>query len=188
MERARSLLASDPAGVYATLTEVAPEPDAIPYDGLAGHSPRLMAEASRLIDLVLSTTRLRAEALLAMGRSEEAEQLLSAACRRHPYREPVHALHMLALYRQGRQAEALTVYRELRARLVNELALEPTAEVRAMQDRILLQDPSLHLAPPHRLPTAPHLVVGRDDALAALDALLDEQRLVTLLGPGGIGK
>ena len=187
VDRARDLVDSDPAEALTGLRGV-PDDDARPFDGLAERSECLAEEARRLTDLLLAATRLRAEALLALGRAGEAEALLAGACRRHPYRERLHGLRMLALYREQRQADALAVYGDLRARLASDLGIEPGTQVRELQDRILMQDAGLLLTPPHDLPAMPQPLVGRDDLLTRLDEMLTGNRLVTLHGPGGIGK
>ncbi len=107
---------------------------------------------------------------------------------------------MLALYRSGRQAEALGLYRQTRETLVDELGIEPTPELQRLEQAILRQDAALDVtsagAEARAAPAAAPLperrtsFVGRGRELAALRALLDgpESRLVTLTGPGGAGK
>jgi len=151
-------------------------------------------EAARLDDLRLACLESRLDADLQLGRHDgvlaELEQLVSA----HPLRERLRGQLMLALYRAGRQADALEVYRAGRAVLVEELGLEPGKPLRELERRILEQDPALDadLAErrPARLPVPSTRTVGRDRELSAVvRRLLDPgTRLLTLLGPGGIGK
>ncbi len=128
----------------------------------------------------------------------------------HPYDERLRGLHMTALYRAGRQADALAAYRELRRVLDEDLGLEPGPELAALELRILRHDPEL-VAP---LPASPlpaggppvtepaararerllHVpvmttsLIGREAEVAEVAALLAGHRLVTLTGPGGTGK
>ena len=102
---------------------------------------------------------------------------------------------MLALYRSGRQADALAAYQDGRRLLVEELGLEPSTELRELEQRILVQDPALDppasAAPPDdRLPATTTSLVARELEVAAVTALLrrPEVRLVTLTGTGGTGK
>jgi predicted ATPase len=104
---------------------------------------------------------------------------------------------MLALYRAGRQAEAVTSYGELRGRLADDLGLDPGPDLAALYQAILEQDPGLQAtqAPPTlaarprtNIPAMLTDLVGRTAAVTELRALLDERRLVTLTGPGGVGK
>ncbi len=101
------------------------------------------AERARLDELTLVATESRAGADLGLGRYEELAGELEALCREHPLRERLWELLILALYRSGRQAEALRAYAEVRDRLVGELGLDPGPALRQLQNRILAQDPSL---------------------------------------------
>jgi DNA-binding SARP family transcriptional activator/pimeloyl-ACP methyl ester carboxylesterase len=103
----------------------------------------LRAEASRLEETRLAALESRAEALLACGRHRELIADLETLTAAHPLRERLWFQRMLALYRAGRQADALCAYRELRAILVGELAIEPGPELRDLHARILRQDPEL---------------------------------------------
>jgi predicted ATPase len=125
---------------------------------------------------------------------------MEALCRQHPLRERLWELYILALYRAGRQAEALRAYTEVRDRLVDELGIDPGPALRKLQARILAQDPSLAPASPAPVPAAgpPRSAgnlraqlsrfVGRDAELRQLRAAVRSSRLVTLIGPGGVGK
>ena len=105
-------------------------------------------EATRLEEARLAALEGRVEADLACGRHRELVGELEALVTQHPLRERFWAQRMLALYRSGRQAEALRAYRELRELLVDELGIEPSPELAAMEAAVLAQDPSLLVAPP----------------------------------------
>jgi DNA-binding SARP family transcriptional activator len=100
-------------------------------------------EAARLDELRLVALERALEAELALGRHADAVAELEALVAEKPLRESVRRLLMLALYRSGRQARALEVYREGRTRLVEELGIEPGAELRELEAAILRQDPAL---------------------------------------------
>ncbi|MEV0880894.1 BTAD domain-containing putative transcriptional regulator [Micromonospora echinofusca] len=114
----------------------------------------------------------------------------------HPLRERFRAAQMRVLYRLGRQGDALAAYRDLRERLSEELGLEPGPAVVALHQAILRQEENLAAAPagpPVRrrltnLPTPLTGLVGRDGAVDEVRALLEAGRLVSLVGPGGVGK
>ncbi len=106
------------------------------------------AERARLDELTLVATESRAGADLALGRHGELVGELQGLCREHPLRERLWELFILALYRSGRQAEALHAYTEIRDRLAGELGLDPGPALRELQARILAQDPSLAPASP----------------------------------------
>jgi predicted ATPase/DNA-binding SARP family transcriptional activator len=161
------------------------------------------AERARLDELTLVATESRGGADLGLGRYGELAGELEALCRKHPLRERLWELLILALYRSGRQAEALRAYAEVRDRLVDELGLDPGPALRELQTRILAQDPSLAPARPATAPGAGAVAVpvtvgnlrerlgrfvGRDAELAQLREAVRSSRLVTLTGPGGAGK
>jgi DNA-binding SARP family transcriptional activator len=104
-------------------------------------SPWLDLQVEQLNHLLLQAHQLLAEARLALGETSLLTVELRPLVREHPLAERLHAYLMLALYREGRQSEALAVYRQLRARLSGELGVEPTEPLRALQVAILRQDP-----------------------------------------------
>ncbi|TDW84501.1 putative ATPase [Kribbella pratensis] len=110
---------------------------------------------------------------------------LAALVKEHPLREGLRAAHMKALYRAGRQTEALESFDELRQLLLEDLGLDPSPELVALQQSILTQElPNAR----NNLPAQLTELIGRTDALADVGACLGTSRLVTLTGPGGVGK
>ncbi len=105
--------------------------------------PFARVEVERLEELRLAAVEERVDAELALGRQLALVSELEALVAEHPYRERFRAQLMLALYRSGRQAEGLDVYRQTRALLTDELGLEPGTELQELQRAILVQDPSL---------------------------------------------
>lgn len=156
---------------------------------------RRAAGADRLEELRLTALELRLDAELASGRHDAVVAELETLTAEHPYRERFLEQRLLALYRGGRQAEALEVYRNARRALAEELGLEPSPSLQELERAILRQDPSL-AAPvaakrsTRPLPVPPTPLVGRRLELAAVSALFRDEgaRLVTLTGPGGTGK
>jgi DNA-binding SARP family transcriptional activator/pimeloyl-ACP methyl ester carboxylesterase len=112
--------------------------------------PSARAEAGRLEEQRLAALESRAGALLACGRHRDLIAQLEALTTAHPLRERFWYQRMLALYRSGRQADALRAYRELRDILIAELAIEPGPELRELHGRILRQDPALGAPDPMR--------------------------------------
>ncbi len=104
-------------------------------------------EVARLDELRLGALELRLDAELELGRHSDVVGEIEALARRHPTRERLRYLQMLALYRAGRQRDALRVYHETRLELVEELGLEPGEELRTLERLIIAQDPALALAP-----------------------------------------
>src|SRR4051794_39830711 len=143
--------------------------------------PGVARIADRLDELRRAAVERRVEADLACGRDAEAAIELAALVGEHPLRERLRALHMRALYRCGRQAEALAAYRDARATLVEELGIEPGRELQELERAILAQDPDLSAhgtaapAVPQASQVATVLVAAlapdTPDALAALLAV-----------------
>jgi DNA-binding SARP family transcriptional activator/pimeloyl-ACP methyl ester carboxylesterase len=111
--------------------------------------PFARAEAARLEELRLDAFEDRIDAELVLGRHGEVVAHLEAGARQHSLREKLWARWMLALYRCGRQAEALRAYQELRVHLREELGITPSAELIALEEAILLQKPELDWTPAH---------------------------------------
>ncbi|NEW45653.1 AfsR/SARP family transcriptional regulator [Nocardia cyriacigeorgica] len=137
-----------------------------------------------------------AEARLEIGEYREVAGDLAEFVGDHPLRERLRAAHLRALYGAGRQAEALDSYEDLRHRLADELGLDPSPELVALQRSILGQELTVVAAPdPARVRSAPGNLraqrtdlIGRDADIAAVRAAVSEARMVTLTGPGGVGK
>ncbi|TDB76241.1 AfsR/SARP family transcriptional regulator [Actinomadura sp. KC216] len=131
-----------------------------------------------------------AEARLELGEHAALSADLAAEVARHPLRERLRAAHLRALYRAGRQSEALAAYHDLRERLADELGVDPSPELSALYMSMLEQEPSEAGRPrtASRLPTTIGELIGRGDAVERARAHLVSDRLVTLTGPGGVGK
>src|SRR5829696_306125 len=124
-----------------------------PLDDVADE-PFAGAEIRRLEELRLATLELAIEHDLNHGRHLEVVPELEALVSAEPLHERLHAQRMLALYRSGRQSDALAAYRQARAALVDAIGVEPGAELRRLHEAILRQDPSLEppVAEPVELP------------------------------------
>ncbi|GAA0912249.1 BTAD domain-containing putative transcriptional regulator [Nonomuraea longicatena] len=208
---ARAYAAGDSAGVAASLADALALWRGPAFGDLADRD-FARAFAVRLEEERLAATERLAEARLDLGEHRLLVAELGDLVERHPLRERLRAAHIRALYGAGRQAEALAGYERLRERLDEELGVTPGPELAALHQAVLRQDPSLEAAPGHRprtnLPAARTDLVGREWALAHASALLTAQtapsplnrpaapsdtpaipsRLVTLTGPGGVGK
>jgi predicted ATPase/DNA-binding SARP family transcriptional activator len=172
--------------------------------------PWASAAAARLTELRLAALTERGQIALALGRHRDVAETLEPIVAADPTLEPLAALLMVALYRSGRQADALDVYTRTRDELDAALGLEPSVSLRSLHQRILRQDPTLdpvpaaetapvrllgrgtraedRAEPTTNLPSAIRPLIGRDAELHSLPMLLGTSRLVTLIGPGGAGK
>jgi DNA-binding SARP family transcriptional activator/WD40 repeat protein len=108
--------------------------------------PAFMLEASRLEELRLAALELRIEADLRMGRHFDVLGELDSLTAEYPLREGFRAQQMVALYRAGRQAEALRAFTQLRKTLADELGIDPSPQLQVLEERILTQDSNLALA------------------------------------------
>ena len=159
------------------------------------------SEAVRLEELRFTVVEEQIDAELELGRHAEVVPQLERLIVDHPLRERVRAQLMLALYRAGRQADALQAFQEARARLVDELGIEPGPALQRLERQILNHDSALAVpdaVSPKRnlvsaganLPPQPTPLIGREREIRQVTDLLrrPEVRLVTLTGTGGTGK
>lgn len=149
---------------------------------------------TRLEEIRLEAEEDRLQLMVDHGRVEKAVNIAEGLVEAHPFRERLWGLLMLALYRDGRQAEALHSYSRAKNILVEELGLDPSPELQELETAILNQDPILAGAGMRSAGSAGNLparvtsFLGRSPELAEVDHLVRSHRLVTLIGPGGVGK
>jgi predicted ATPase/DNA-binding SARP family transcriptional activator len=158
--------------------------------GDVGDDGALRAEAARLEELRLGALEGRIEAELELGGADELVAELEMLVVEHPYRERLWGQLMLALYRAGRQTDALDAYRRARDLLAGDLGLEPGEDLNRLQLAILRHDvdeptPATRR---HRIPAPTSTFLGRIQQLDEVGRLLEQSRLVTLTGVGGVGK
>jgi predicted ATPase/DNA-binding SARP family transcriptional activator len=146
------------------------------------------AETLRLDELRVRATELRAARRIAAARTDGLAAELRALVDEHPLREPPRALLIETLAATGRHADALRVFDEFRRLLADELGIDPSPALVARHRELLARSGVADWDPAHRLPTPATSLIGRDDLLRELDEPLATARLVTLVGPGGVGK
>lgn len=205
-EEGHRLLFSDPRAAAALLSQALDLWHGMPWGDLADESA-LRPVAERLRNIRQATVEDRIEANLALGHASMMIGELESLVSEHPLQERLRGLLMLALYREGRQAEALRGYQETRRLLGEQLGIEPSPELQQLEDRILLHDPGLD-APRASLPadslmtTAPNpyrglrafgeedaaVFFGREALTAELTRRVAEERFVAVVGPSGSGK
>ncbi|HEU0102949.1 MAG TPA: BTAD domain-containing putative transcriptional regulator, partial [Mycobacteriales bacterium] len=141
----------------------------------------------------------RLAAMADLGAAGELVADLEDLVAAHPLREPLWALLVTALYRAGRQGDALAAVARARHQLATQLGVDPGPQLRALELQVLQQDPVLTLRLPREtvtatgsavgnLPRTTGSLLGRDHHLDRLSILLGQHRLVTLTGPAGVGK
>ncbi|HEX2317092.1 MAG TPA: BTAD domain-containing putative transcriptional regulator [Thermomonospora sp.] len=168
--------------------------------------PFAAAAIARLEERRLTALEDLAETRLLLGDHAALADELAAPVAEHPLRERLRAAHIRALALSGRQSEALTGYFELRERLRDDLGVDPSPELSALHQAILTgalvhtDHPERRRAPqrastaddggprPGGLPAEVTELIGREDAVARVSGLVSGTRLVTLIGPGGVGK
>ena len=172
------------------------------------YEPFAQGEVARLEEARLAAVEDRIDADLALGEHAALVGEVEALVREHPLQERLRGQLMLALYRAGRQADALAVYRELSGLLRDELGLEPSTSLKELERSILQQDASLHPPPGEGVgrpmpaarsgrrrdsPLAAGALLEREGELAAVDgvveaALAGSGRLLVVDGAAGVGK
>lgn len=206
-ERGRRLLATDPESVFDELGSALALWRGSPLSDIdAGID--LLPYVERLQEARLAALEDRMEAGLVLGRHGELVGELKSLVEAHPLRERLWGQLMLALYRSGRQGEALRAFQRCRQILGNELGIDPSAALQRLEERILLQDPGLDLkssapiAPRDSMPIRnPYKGLrafseadasdffGREALVAELVARIEAgDRFLALVGPSGSGK
>jgi predicted ATPase/DNA-binding SARP family transcriptional activator len=191
----RRLIDESPARASGLLSDALGEWRSSALAGVEEYFAR--AAATRLEELRQQCVELHADAELRLGRHHDVVARLEGLVAAHPVRERLCAHLMLALYRCGRQADALAAYSTLRRTLVDELGVEPGSELQRLQVSILRHGKELQLRGPDRpvgahrhaaLPVPVSSFVGREREREEVSSLLAVHRLVTLTGTGGAGK
>ena len=165
----------------------------------AGDGDWVHPHRARLEEARLKLVEIGFSARLRLGDVGNVIGELEAAVATYPFQESLWELLITALYRAGRQADALAAYQRVRNQLADELGLDPGPQLQQLERSILTQDASLGLPvsavgpaesdlPTGNLPSMSADLVGRETEVAALSDLLATERLVEIVGPGGIGK
>jgi DNA-binding SARP family transcriptional activator/Tfp pilus assembly protein PilF len=205
LARARALRAGDPAAAERAVAEALALWRGLAFAGVPG--PFAEAERQRLGELRTGAAEDRADLLLAVGRAAEVVPDLTALVAEHPLRERARGLLMIALYRCGRQAEALQVFQDARERLAEDLGIDPGGELTTIHGQLLAMDPALAghaetrettslsaraASPPAQVPPEAAGFAGRAAELRRLNTLLPaaagEAPVVVVTGTAGVGK
>ena len=204
VRRGRESIEADPALAADLLRDALGMWRGGPLADLADE-PSLRPAITRLQDQRLAAVEDRIEADLGLGRQSILVGELESLIQRHPLRERPRGQLMLALYRSGRQAEALRVYQETRRVLGEELGIEPSRDLQQLEGQILNQDPTLALVDHAAAETVEPVsnpykglrafteddagdFFGREKLIADMLAQLAEGRLLAVIGPSGSGK
>ena len=165
----------------------------------AGDGDWVTPYRARLDEARMTLLEIQFGARLRLGEVGDVIGELEAAVAAHPFQESLWELLITAQYRAGRQADALASYQKVKTQLAAELGLDPRPQLQELEHRILVQDAALEVPvrPAARartlrragnLPSLAAELVGREDEVAAVSDLLARERLVEIVGPGGIGK
>jgi basic membrane lipoprotein Med (substrate-binding protein (PBP1-ABC) superfamily)/DNA-binding SARP family transcriptional activator len=205
LEKARGIVGDDPEAAVALLDDSlalwrGSALEEFTYEDFA------RIEIERLDELRLEAIETRLDAKLALGETRSLISELESLVREHPFRERPAGQLMVSLYRSGRQAEALRAYERHRRTVTEELGIEPSPDLRRLEERILLHDPALL---PHGLEQADisgrpdHApfkgllafdeddeanFFGRDELVAEVLRRVESDRLIAVVGPSGSGK
>ncbi|HEY4022310.1 MAG TPA: BTAD domain-containing putative transcriptional regulator [Pseudonocardiaceae bacterium] len=185
IDAVRPLLGERPTRAIADLAAALALWRGEPFTGTPAGSD-VAAARLRLSELRLSALEDRIDTELGLGRHADVIAELAELVVRHPVRERLTGLYLLALYRCGRINDAQAAYQRLRAELAAELELEPGAEIVSLARAIDRRDPTLN--PPTQIPTPASRFIGRRREVERLAAQLGTTRLLTVTGPGGSGK
>jgi len=197
LAEASPLITADPTRAESLLRSALDLWHGEAFAGVAGTTPVVQAEAARLEELRLTAVEDLWATRVALGRHRHAAPELEHLVESHPLRERLWALLALALYRSGRQAEALEALRRARRRLVVEAGLEPGVELRSLEEAVLRQAPDLDLPTvadhQDRPITGSAALAGRDAQLLEVGRAMDAAaaghgRIVLVSGEPGIGK
>jgi WD40 repeat protein/DNA-binding SARP family transcriptional activator len=175
LAQATTLVETDPTDAAQRLRAALALWRGHPYADVPGPFA-LELEARRLEELRLRAVEMRIEAELALGRHALLIAELEVLCEEFPVYERFRAQHMLALYRSGRQAEALRAYQKTRAYLADELGLEPSAQLHELERSILNQEPSLLLEPEPQVQTLTFLLTDIEDSTVLWEMHTDAMR------------
>ena len=194
LQRATRIGADDPSHASEVLSEALSLWRGAPYSDLT-YEDFVQTERARLEDLNLAAREEKIASDLAAGRNRDALADLEGLVAAHPLRERLRANFMLALYRSGRQSDAIAAYHETRRVLGEELGVDPGPDLEAVYNLILRHDPSLQApidqrdgGPRSNLPARVTSFVGREKEIKEVVAHMRDHRLVTVVGPGGAGK
>ena len=187
VRKARERLRREPLEASASLTEALALWRGPPLTGIPA-SPRTRAAAFQLEGARLEAIEARIDAELALGHHDEVLADLSGLTAAHPTHERFTSQLMLALHRCGRDADALTAYRDIAGVLEDQLGVDPGDDLIALEHAIRRQDPTLDAPDVASLPLPAGRFIGRREEIARAGELLHRSRLLTLVGPGGCGK
>ncbi|MDJ0923454.1 MAG: extracellular solute-binding protein [Acidimicrobiia bacterium] len=180
--QARAVIDADPAAATRMLWEALELWQGAPYADLGGE-PALRPEITRLDELRLTAIEYRIDAELALGYDSGLVGELETLVQEYPLRERFGGQLMLALYRSGRQSEALRAYERTRRTLVEELGIDPSPELKELERQILMQDASLNVTP-----SGPVSVLEPTETAAATGRSIRGYELREQIGAGRFGE